>query len=689
MRRINILTIIFTFFLYTTAAFAQLPGADGVSIGSPINLNGQSCPTGQNIYNNNGVVGCQGGSSGSGTVTSVGVTAGAGGILSVGTPTTTPMIAVAGTSGGVPCFPSATSIASSGSLAAGGLVIGGGAGACPSTDAGISYTSPGQLALIGPSAAIIAPNVGIDSISQYNAAGVITTTTGTISSGHNSLVVASAAGWTVGMGIAVHNAGAGGNTELVTTVSAIVGNTFTLGANASATATGQIVNHDDTAAISAAITAGASSGQPVHLRYGNYNITSGFTIGTPNDFFGDGPYATVIWNRSTTANIFTINYEIPGGGMWIRDFAVSQAATITPSAGYAFNIASASGAGQYVQSLRMSHININNTWGGIFTGTGVISNWFTDIFINNLVGTNNGILVNSPSPSGDSHFDNIEVNSQGSNTGVELVSSDTTEFTNLKINGGAGLLFAGSAQTSVTRVRFVNPSIEGITSSPACLVDFGTNGATQIQFIGGGIGLGVATLCNQANVNQLELVGTDEYSPGSGLTYSFPNPFQLVLGGTSRLDFNSTYANNWFTPYSVAIGATNPVGLALFSTAGNIFMSSYSGSPNQLSFGTTAVIGFNPNASVSGANTSGFSYVGAGIIGVGTGAAGSVAGTIEADVHALGVPHTVAGLPTPAVPGFSFVTDQLTACVGAGLALTGGGAVKCPVFYNGSTWVGM
>lgn len=50
---------------------------------------------------------------------------------------------------------------------------------------------------------------------------------------------------------------------------------------------------------------------------------------------------------------------------------------------------------------------------------------------------------------------------------------------------------------------------------------------------------------------------------------------------------------------------------------------------------------------------------------------------------------TVSTLPTTHLAGArAFVTDQTAACVAAGAALTGGGAVTCPVFDNGTTWVG-
>lgn len=51
--------------------------------------------------------------------------------------------------------------------------------------------------------------------------------------------------------------------------------------------------------------------------------------------------------------------------------------------------------------------------------------------------------------------------------------------------------------------------------------------------------------------------------------------------------------------------------------------------------------------------------------------------------------HTVATLPTtPVIGARAHVTDQLTACPATGAALTGGGAVVCPAFWNGAAWVG-
>ena len=69
-----------------------------------------------------------------GTVTSVSFT---GGIVSVATPTTTPALTVAGTTGGIPYFSSASTWATSATLGANLLVFGGGAGVAPSTPLGL------------------------------------------------------------------------------------------------------------------------------------------------------------------------------------------------------------------------------------------------------------------------------------------------------------------------------------------------------------------------------------------------------------------------------------------------------------------------------------------------------------------------------------------------------------------------
>jgi len=70
-----------------------------------------------------------------------------------------------------------------------------------------------------------------------------------------------------------------------------------------------------------------------------------------------------------------------------------------------------------------------------------------------------------------------------------------------------------------------------------------------------------------------------------------------------------------------------------------------------------------------------------------TGTLTAATGVFSATVNTGG--YTVATLPVaPGTGARAYVTDQLTTCAVTGVALTGGGVLTCPVFYNGAAWVG-
>src|ERR1022692_3659590 len=83
---------------------------------------------------------------GSGTVTSVGFS---GGVVTVTNPSGAASMTVAGTSGGIPYFSSASTWASSGALAANGVVLGGGAGSAPTVTSADSTTTHALFATAG------------------------------------------------------------------------------------------------------------------------------------------------------------------------------------------------------------------------------------------------------------------------------------------------------------------------------------------------------------------------------------------------------------------------------------------------------------------------------------------------------------------------------------------------------------
>lgn len=95
-----------------------------------------SCPVGQIFYNNSGSIGCL--STSGGSVLNV---SWVGGIVSIATPASTPSFTIAGTSGGIPYFSSGTTWASSSVLTANSIMLGGGAGAAPTTPLGLGTTT--------------------------------------------------------------------------------------------------------------------------------------------------------------------------------------------------------------------------------------------------------------------------------------------------------------------------------------------------------------------------------------------------------------------------------------------------------------------------------------------------------------------------------------------------------------------
>jgi len=126
---------------------------------------------------------------GSGSVTSVSFT---GGLISVATATTTPTLTVAGTSGGLVYFSSASTWASSAVLAANALIIGGGAGVAPSTITtgtgvvtalGVNTGSAGAFVVNGgalgtPSSGTVTNLTGTASININGTVGATTANTG-------------------------------------------------------------------------------------------------------------------------------------------------------------------------------------------------------------------------------------------------------------------------------------------------------------------------------------------------------------------------------------------------------------------------------------------------------------------------------------------------------------------------------
>lgn len=405
-----------------------------------------------------------------------------------------------------------------------------------------------------------------DPMNDWNAAGSTATTTGTISSSSNSLVVASAAGYNVGMGISVANAGTAGTAPLISYITDISGTTFTLNDNAVTTATTQTVKHDDTRAIVFAVGEACFDNKNVHIHQtaSCYPVSSVINVPCSTHIFGDGARGdnvaqkgeiatgngTCIQNEGKTNDVF----DVPTGNTIISDLAIQQDTTVTPTAGFAISI----GIGSTREfSQRVSNVNIFGTYEGISIGPKVTGYWLSQNHVRTIT---EPLYMNNADPSGDSYItDNYfgETVATDTNLGSYFTCASINSIANNKfIDGNPPVKIDGAACASIG-LRFENNSIENATGSNGLVqIVGGANGVTGLTFTGGEIGsdggFGGVTISGSANasfnhVTYSDITGTVFTSSSSGTVENF----DPILSNGSSPTGN-------FLAGNVGIGSINP-----------------------------------------------------------------------------------------------------------------------------------
>ena len=227
------------------------------------------------------------GSVSSGSVTSVAQTF-TGGIISVGgSPITTSgtlALTVAGTSGGIPYFSSATTWATSAALAANSLVKGGGAGVAPST----ITTGTGVLTALGVNTGSAGAFVVNGGALGTPSSGTVTNLTGTASININGTVGAT-------------TASTGAFTYLSTSSSTSTTPTLSFNASNSPYAAGATISGAYLQLVlqNKSATAGAST---------NYVLSN--DSGTDSTYYGEFGMNSSVFSASTPADFFSINNSI-------------------------------------------------------------------------------------------------------------------------------------------------------------------------------------------------------------------------------------------------------------------------------------------------------------------------------------------------------------------------------------------
>jgi hypothetical protein len=343
------------------------------------------------------------------------------------------------------------------------------------------------------------------------------TTTGSINSSSKSLSVGSASGWSVGMGIAVAQAGnSGGTAELITYITAINGTTFTLNVSSSNSGnlSGVTINHDESRSIQDALTYAQANNLNLYLRGGTYNITSELDITTNGIFIrGDGnrgrniangetltTMGTLIQNRGKTNNIFNTSI----GDVKYFDFSIEQALGITPTAGWAFIF----GATKML-NVGVQNVFVYKIFHGIEITGGVSGSYFTNIWLYTYGGSGNDacILINNATPFGGLDWTNVECQAANAGgIGWHIIAADTNGYINI---GGLGFdnelkIDDNSGASVVQDQRFIGPSFENGSANNANVLITATNlnSVYGISFTGGEIGVNT-----NSNANGLQISG--------------------------------------------------------------------------------------------------------------------------------------------------------------------------------------
>lgn len=342
----------------------------------------------------------------------------------------------------------------------------------------------------------------VDPINDFNCAGTLATTTGTITSGTNIITLASVSGWTIGMGIDVAS-GTSATQDLLTTVSSISGNILTLAANATNNVTSGKVRHDDTACLQAAFNAAPN----VHIRAGNYNVTGALTLSLPKMVWGDGVLArsatstgfsaTNLIENGTTTNWLNVAYGFSDVGF----FGMQQASGTIAVGGYAIE---ATSTGVITDRMYQIHdMQIYGPFGGVKIGQMLSDAEIYHLFISVQGGSNSACFYYDEfAPYGDNKIHDNEctvtrtngVSDANITYGIYISAADVSSWTNNKILRGNNDLYIDGSLSAVDGQRFIGNSFENGTSTlPIITVNSTTSNITALTFLGNEIGAASAS----------------------------------------------------------------------------------------------------------------------------------------------------------------------------------------------------
>jgi hypothetical protein len=192
-------------------------------------------------------------------------------------------------------------------------------------------------------------------------------------------------------------------------------------------------------------------------------------------------------------------------------------------------------------------------------------------------------------------------------------------------NNGASLVVTASTTTTLT---ITNPTGTTVNTGTPVLISTGVSSSPVLQ-ISGTVNTGTAgTLNSVADVWSVQnVIGSVAPNPTSTLTFTHTGSSGTAAVAVPQLNTNNIVGTNGLE-FNIASGNI------AFANAGTVFFEFHNGS----SFygGSATIIGFSSSTNPTSATPdTAISRVSAGILGIGTGAQGSIAGSIQCSSIAL------------------------------------------------------
>jgi hypothetical protein len=274
-----------------------------------------------------------------------------------------------------------------------------------------------------------------------------------------------------------------------------------------------------------AIAAACTAGKTLQLLPGTYYVgksNTAVTLSAVCSIQGGGPGITIIQNEGTTNDVIVVNtangpsgttptYPNPmtSGGTF-SGFTIREDSGLAATAGAGLRVGTNTSTVTF--GYTFTDIDVKGTYYGVRIDPGFWQNTFRNMVISNPV--NQGVYFDSPSPNGDSYWDNIMLIGNCATSACLSTTpanfyinrADTNRIHAIKFNVGKFVFGTGSGGISNLQISDV-----GVEGAATCAFDFSAGNTSNYALVQIGnsefetLGLSPFPICNPTGVQNLKV----------------------------------------------------------------------------------------------------------------------------------------------------------------------------------------